>query len=130
MADNILMPVEQYPDQTFRMDLDGKPTTLRVYWSAFDASVMALASDDGWTPEGSWYLDISNDEFTTNGIVIAGGCDILAPLAQASLGGLFVVATDPNPVEITFDSLGINHMLLYVIKDNYDEFAAEVGWER
>lgn len=130
MADNILIPIEQYPDQTFRMDLDGHPTTLRIYWNAFDLSVQALATDAGWTPEGCWCLDITNDEFEAYGIVIAGGCDILDPLAQASLGGLFIVATDPEPAEITFESLGINHLLLYVIKENYDEFVEEIGWER
>jgi hypothetical protein len=36
--DNILIPIEQYPDQTMRMDLDGKPTTIRLYWSDFDES--------------------------------------------------------------------------------------------
>lgn len=130
MADNIIIPIRQYPDQTMRMDLDGMPTTIRIYWSAFDGSVSALASDDGWTPEGCWYMDISNEEFTTNGIVIAGGCDILEPCAQASVGGMFIVSTDPEPEEITFDTLGIKHLLLYVLKENYDEFVVDVGWSR
>lgn len=130
MADNILIPIQQYPDQTMRMDLDGKPTTIRLYWNAFDASVSTLASDDGWTPEGCWCMDISNDEFTTNGIVIAGGCDILEPRAQASVGGMFVVSTDSMPEEITFESFGIKHLLLYVIKENYDEFIKDIGWSR
>lgn len=130
MADNIIIPIRQYPDQTMRMDLDGMPTTIRIYWSAFDGSVSDLASDDGWTPEGCWNMDISNEEFTTNGIVIAGGCDILEPLAQASVGGMFIISTDPEPEEITFDTLGIKHLLLYVLKENYDEFVVDVGWSR
>lgn len=130
MADNIFIPIEQYPDQTMRMDLDGVPTTMRIYWSAFDLSIQVLAEDEGWSPEGCWCMDISNAEFQTNGIVITGGCDILTPLAQASLGGLFIVGTEPEPSEITFESLGINHLLLYVIKENYDEFVEDVGWSR
>lgn len=128
--DNILIPIEQYPDQTIRMDLDGKPTDIRMYWSAFDASIQALAQDDDWVPEGSWYMDISNDEFTVNGILITGGCDILEPHAQAPLGGLFLVPMTPEPKELTFDSFGVDHLLLYVPVANYDEFVRDTGYAR
>ena len=128
--DNIFIPVEQYPDQTMRMELEGKPVTIRIYWSAFDESVKSLAADDGWTPEGCWYMDISNDEFAAYGVAITGGCDILRPLAQQSLGGLFVVSVEPESQEITFDTFGVQHLLLYVVKENYDEFVQDVGWSR
>ena len=128
--DNILIPIEQYPDQTMRMDLDGKPTTIRLYWSDFDDSLSALAADDGWVPDGCWNMDISNDEFEVAGIVITGGCDILEPHAQASLGGLFLVPTKPEPEELTFESFGIDHLLLYVPIVNYDEFVKGVGYAR
>lgn len=128
--DNILIPIEQYPDQTLRMDLDGKPTTIRLYWSDFDASLSALAEDDGWRPEGCWNMDISNDEFEVAGIVITGGCDILEPHAQASLGGLFLLPTKPEPEELTFESFGTDHLLLYVPKVNYDEFVIDIGYAR
>ena len=128
--DNILIPIEKYPDQTMRMDLDGKPTTIRLYWSDFDESLSSLATDDGWIPDGCWNMDISNDEFEVSGIVITGGCDILEPHAQASLGGLFLLPTKPEPEELTFESLGIDHLLLYVPKVNYDEFVADIGYVR
>lgn len=128
--DNILIPIEQYPDQTLRMDLDGKPTTIRLYWSDFDVSLSELAEDDGWRPEGCWNMDISNDEFEFAGIVITGGCDILEPHAQQSLGGLFLLPTKPEPEELTFESFGIDHLLLYVPKVNYDEFVVDVGYAR
>lgn len=128
--DNILIPIEQYPDQTLRMDLDGKPTTIRLYWSDFDASLSSLAEDDGWIPDGCWNMDISNDEFEVYGIVITGGCDILEPHAQQSLGGLFLLPTKPEPEELTFESFGIDHLLLYVPKVNYDEFVVDVGYAR
>lgn len=128
--DNILIPIEQYPDQTMRMDLDGKPTTIRLYWSDFDESLSALAADDGWRPEGCWNMDISNDEFEVAGIVITGGCDILEPHAQASLGGMFLVPTKPEPEELTFESFGIDHLLLYVPIVNYDEFVKGIGYAR
>lgn len=128
--DNILIPIEQYPDQTMRMDLDGKPTTIRLYWSDFDESLSALAEDDGWLPDGCWNMDISNDEFAVSGIVITGGCDILEPHAQASLGGMFLVPTKPEPEELTFESFGIDHLLLYVPIVNYDEFVKGVGYAR
>ena len=128
--DNILIPIEQYPDQTMRMDLDGKPTTIRLYWSDFDESISALAADDGWVPDGCWNMDISNDEFEVSGIVITGGCDILEPHAQASLGGLFLLPTKPEPEELTFESFGIDHLLLYVPIVNYDEFVKGVRYAR
>lgn len=128
--DNILIPIEQYPDQTMRMDMDGKPTTIRLYWSDFDESLSALAADDGWVPEGCWNMDISNDEFEVAGIVITGGCDILEPHAKESLGGLFLVPTKPDPEELTFESFGIDHLLLYVPIVNYDEFVKGVGYAR
>lgn len=128
--DNILIPIEQYPDQTLRMDLDGKPTTIRLYWSDFDSSLSALAEDDGWRPDGCWNMDISNDEFEVAGIVITGGCDILEPHAQQSLGGLFLLPTKPEPEELTFESFGIDHLLLYVPKVNYNEFVVDVGYAR
>ena len=128
--DNILIPIDQYPDQTMRMDLDGKPTTIRLYWSDFDESLSDLATDDGWIPDGCWNMDISNDEFEVAGIVITGGCDILEPHAQASLGGLFLVPTKPEPEELTFESFGIDYLLLYVPIVNYDEFVKGVGYAR
>jgi hypothetical protein len=128
--DNILIPIEQYPDQTMRMDLDGKLTTIRLYWSDFDESLSALVTDDGWIPDGCWNMDISNDEFEAYGIVITGGCDILEPHAQASLGGLFLLSTKPEPEELTFESFGIDHLLLYVSKVNYDEFVTDIGYAR
>ena len=128
--DNILIPIERYPDQTMRMDLDGKPTTIRLYWSDFDESLSSLAADDGWVPYGCWNMDISNDEFEVSGIVITGGCDILEPHAQESLGGLFLLPTKPEPEELTFESFGIDHLLLYVPKVNYDEFVTDIGYAR
>ncbi len=128
--DNILIPIEQYPDQTMRMDLDGKPTTIRLYWSDFDESTSALAADDDWIPDGCWNMDISNDEFEVAGIVITGGCDILEPHAQASLGGMFLVPVTAEQKELTFDSFGIDHLLLYVPIVNYDEFVEGIGYAR
>ena len=75
-------------------------------------------------------MDISNDEFEVAGIVITGGCDILEPHAQASLGGMFLLPTKPEPEELTFESFGIDHLLLYVPKVNYDEFVADIGYAR
>ena len=75
-------------------------------------------------------MDISNDEFEANGIVITGGCDILEPHAQASLGGMFLVPVTPEQKELTFESLGVDHLLLYVPKVNYDEFVADIGYAR
>ena len=56
--------------------------------------------------------------------------DILEPHAQASLGGLFLLPTKPEPEELTFESFGIDHLLLYVPIVNYDEFVNGVGYAR
>ena len=55
---------------------------------------------------------------------------ILEPHAQASLGGLFLVPVTPEQKELTFESFGIDHLLLYVPKVNYDEFVADIGYAR
>ena len=75
-------------------------------------------------------MDISNDEFNAYGIVITGGCDILEPHAQDSLGGLFIVQVAPEQKELTFESFGVDHLLLYVPKVNYDEFVTDTGYAR
>lgn len=131
MADNIILPVESYPEQTFRIDLDGVPTDIRVYWSAWDASIQAIANDtDAGAPvhEGCWYMDISNDEFTVNGIVVTQGCDMLEPFAQSSLGGMFVMNLLTTPSELTYESLGVNHLLVYVLKQNLNNLYSEIGY--
>lgn len=131
MADNIVLPVEQYPDQSFRIDLDGVPTTFRFYWSEWDESIKAIANDTdaGATLHtGCWYFDISTDEFTVNGIPVTQGCDMLEPFAQASLGGLWVVNLLNNPAEVTFESMGVNHLILHVLKDNLETFYRAIGY--
>ena len=75
-------------------------------------------------------MDISNDEFEVAGVVITGGCDILEPHAQASLGGMFLATVTPEKKELTFESFGIDHLLLYVPKVNYDEFVTDIGYAR
>lgn len=131
MADNIVLPVEQYPEQTFRIDLDGVPTTMRFYWSQWDASIMALANDtDEGAPiyEGSWYFDISTDEFTVTGIPVVQGCDLLEPFAQSSHGGMFVANLLDKPSELTFESMGVNHLVIYVLKENLETFYSLIGY--
>jgi hypothetical protein len=131
MADNIVLPVEQYPEQTFRMDFDGVPTTMRFYWSEWDESLRAIANDiDDGSPvhEGCWYFDIATDEFTVNGIPVVQGCDMLEPFAQSSLGGMFVVNLLDKPLDLTFETMGVNHLVLYVLKENLETFYSLIGY--
>lgn len=131
MADNILLPVEPYPEQSFRIELDGVPTTFRFYWSVWNDNIKAIANetdDDAFVHQGCWYMDISTDVFSVNGITLTQGADLLEPFAQSSLGGIFVVNLLSNPSELTFDSMGDNHRVLYVIKQNLATFYDEIGY--
>lgn len=131
MADNVILPIDQYPEQSFRMDLDGVPATMRFYWSEWDASLQAIANDvEEGAPvhEGCWYFDISTDDFTVNGIPVVQGCDMLEPFAQSSLGGMFVANLLDKPSELTFESMGVNHLVLYVLKENLETFYSLIGY--
>jgi len=131
MADNILLPVDPYPEQSFRIELDGVPTTFRFYWSAWNASIQAIANDtdDGaFAHEGCWYMDITTDEFTTTGITLTQGADLLEPFAQSTLGGIFVVNLLTNPSELTFSSMGDNHRVLYILRENLATFYDDIGY--
>lgn len=50
-------------------------------------------------------------------------------MRKASLGGLFLVSNS-GAKRVNFDSFGIDHLLLYVPKVNYDEFVTDIGYAR
>lgn len=118
-----IIPVVSYPDQTFRVTLEGTPLDMRIYWSAFDASTRALIGDG---IEGQWYMDMSNADLSINlkGVALVTGADILEPHGYSQFGGLWMA----GPGDMTFSSLGDTHQLLYVPVDEQEAFNRAIGW--
>lgn len=123
------IPVTNYPEQTFRIVLDETALRMRVYWSAFEPSTVALAGNN---IAGQWYLDINTDNgaIAVNGIAIVGGCDMLTPYAIDELGALWLIDINGKAEEPTLASMGDRHKLVYVPLADVETFHSDIGWTR
>lgn len=126
---SLIVPVTNYPDQTFRIALDGVTFAARVWWSQFDDAAKALVGDD---IEGQWYLDLLSNDGTIAlyGMALVTGCDMLEPYAFDGLGGLWLVDVEGKLRDPGLDDLGVQHQLIYVPRDERSEFNAAIGWTR
>lgn len=124
-----IIPLSNYPDQTFRITLEGVTFTARAWWSAFDDAAKDLVGDG---IEGQWYLDlISTDQsIVLYGMALVTGCDLLEPYAFGGLGGMWIIDTEGKSRDLTLDALGVTHQLIYVPRDERAEFNRAVGWTR
>lgn len=124
-----VLPVTNYPEQTMRLTLDGIALTVRVYWSAFDDITKELVGDG---IEGQWYMDFSDVDgtITMSGMAIVGGCDMLEPYAFDGLGGLWAIDVEGKPRDLSLESLGTTHQLIYVPVDEVDQFNTDLRWKR
>lgn len=124
-----IIPLSNYPDQTFRITLEGVTLTARAWWSAFDDAAKELVGDG---IEGQWYLDlISTDQtIVLYGMALVTGCDMLEPYAFGGLGGLWIIDTEGKSRDLTLDALGVTHQLIYVPRDDRAEFNRDIGWTR
>lgn len=117
--------VTNYPEQNFRIVLDNVPLNMRVYWSNFDQWLIDLTGI-----EGQWYCDI-NDEtgvIIINGIALVTGCDMLAPYAFNQLGGLWVYNVEGKYDDLSYETLGVEHQILYVPVLEKESFDRSIGW--
>lgn len=123
------IPVTNYPDQPFRIELDGITFAMRVWWSDYDDNVKLLVGDD---IQGQWYMDfVSTDgSIVMDGMALVTGCDMLEPYAFDGLGGLWLVDDNGKATDPGLDDLGVNHSLIYVPVAEVDYFNAAVGWTR
>lgn len=110
-----------YPEQTQRVELDGVAYQMRIYWTQFDEQIKEAI---GTTDDGKWYMDLSSDDITLNGIALVGGANLLEPYAYNQLGGLIVVDSELKYANPTYDGLGDRFQLIYVTRAEYEEFLA------
>lgn len=123
------IPVSNYPDQRFRITLEGVTLSMRVWWSAFDSIAAELVGDG---IQGQWYMDMANTDGTIsiNGMALVTGCDMLEPYAFDGLGGLWLVDDEGKGRDPGLDDLGVIHTLYYVPRDERASFNSAIGWAR
>ena len=124
-----IIPVTNYPDQRFRITLDGITLSARCWWSEFDQITRDLVGD-GIT--GQWYWDmISTDgAIEVYGMALVTGCDMFEPYAFDGLGGLWLVDVEDKSRDPGLADLGVVHQLIYVLADEREEFNRDIGWTR
>lgn len=122
-----IIPVTSYPDQTFRIVLDGVSLSGRLWWSQFDEIARELVGDE---IEGQWYLDLSGEGVALSGMAVVTGCDMLEPYAFDKLGGLWLLDVDGNGRDPALEGMGDTFQLIYVPLAERDEFNRAVGWVR
>lgn len=125
----MIIPVTNYPEQTFRITLDSTPVRMRVYWSQLDDSSQEIIGND---IEGQWFADIDDDVgvISIKAIALVVGADLLEPYAFDQIGGLWIVDRNEKAEDPGLNDLGIRHDLLYVPAAEKQEFNAAIGYTR
>jgi len=115
-----VIPLTNYPEQTFRITLDGIPLDCRVYWCAYDATCQEIVGDIA----GQWRIDIVSEPLTVYGMALVAGCDLLEPHGIDELGGLWV-EDDANREE-----MGELYRLFYLPKGEDRAYSRAIGYRR
>lgn len=123
------IPVTNYPDQPFRITLEGITLIARVWWSQFDDITKALVGDG---IEGQWCWDMVSTDGTIElyGMALVTGCDMFEPYAFTGLGGLWLLDDEGKSRDPGLADLGVTHSLLYVPAVERTEFNRAIGWAR
>ena len=122
-----VIPVTNYPDQPFRITLEGVTYSARTWWSEFDDITAELIGDD---ITGQWYLDLvsTDDSISLYGMALVTGCDMFEPYAFDGLGGLWLVDVEGSATDPDMYGLGDTHQLIYVPVDEVEDFNSAIGW--
>ena len=120
-----IIPVTNYPEQVFRITLDGVTLAARVWWSEFDQITRDMVGDD---ITGQWYWDMVSTDgaITVYGMALVTGCDMFEPYAFEGLGGLWLVSLDASTKDPELQQLGETYQLIYVPAAEVDEFNEEL----
>lgn len=124
-----IIPVTNYPEQVFRITLDGVTLAARVWWSEFDQITRDLVGDG---IAGQWYMDMVSTDGTVDidGMALVTGCDMLEPYAFDGLGGLWLVNVESKPTDPALEDLGVQFQLIYVPVDEREEFNSALASEQ
>jgi len=123
------IPVSNYPDQRFRITLEGITLSARVWWSQFDGITKDLVGDG---IEGQWYWDMVSTDGAIElyGMALVAGCDMFEPYAFVGLGGLWLLDDEGKSRDPELSQMGVTHSLVYVPVAERDSFNSAVGWTR
>ena len=116
---SLVIPVQPYPETISKIDLDGEPYRLRIYWMPYDTVAQQVTET-----AGKWLLDLTGEN---NGIEILSisllvGVNLLEPFGYRELGGLAVADTEGKLEDPDFDGFGTRWKLIYVGRDDLPDF--------
>lgn len=122
---SLVIPVQAYPETNSKIDLDGEPYRLRVYWLPHDSVAQQVTG-----VSGKWLLDLVGEN---NGIEILSisllvGVNLLEPYGYRELGGLALADTEGKFQDPNFEGFGTRWKLIYVGVDDLPDF--ESGLEK
>lgn len=109
MADNEIIPLIPDYDYDQNSFLEGLNVQFRFRWNFTD---------------NAWYADLTIIDTGTilKGIKLIGGTELLRPYAVTELGKMYIVDTEGQFTEPNFDDIGDRFKLLYIPKENADDF--------
>ncbi len=109
MAENLVIPLTPDFSYFFTTVLEDLNVQFKVRWNIVDLA---------------WYMDIDVIETETliRGIKMIGGIDLLKQYAITELGKMFMVDTEEKFQDPDFDLIGDRYKLIYVLKENRDDF--------
>jgi hypothetical protein len=115
-----IIPLTNYPEQTFRITLDGVALFCRVYWNAYDATCKEIVGN----LDGQWRMDIASETITVSGMALVAGCDLLEPFGFDELGGLWLES------DCNIEEMGELYRLIYIPIAEVADYNRAIGYAR
>jgi hypothetical protein len=115
-----IIPLTNYPEQTFRITLDGVALDCRVYWCNYDSTCQEIIGPIA----GQWRMDISGENIEVSGMALVAGCDLLEPFGFDKLGGLWLEN------DCTLEELGELYRLIYIPSAEVADYNRAIGYAR
>jgi hypothetical protein len=112
---SVVIPLIESAEYTIRIELDGYPTRMRVYWTEYSDAIKAGRDTDGF-----WSMDLSNDLFDIKAVRIVGGTDLMWPYAY-KFGGFVLFDVEGGNLDPEFKGIGNRWQLNYYPIDEVQE---------
>ena len=119
-----VIPLQESAEYLMRIDLEGIPNRLRVYWNEFSDAIKP-----SYDTAGFWAMDLSNELFTINGIKLVGGTELMLPYSQVNFGGFYLYDMANENLDPEFVGIGTRWQLNYIPLSEIVEFRRGLGVE-
>ena len=119
-----VIPLQEIAEYTMRIDLEGIPNRIRIYWNEFSDAIKSKMDTDG-----VWCMSISNELFTINSIKIVGGVELMMPYSQINFGGFALYDMSGENLDPEFEGIGDRWQLNYIPLSEVVEFRRRLGVE-